>query len=129
MKTSIIIHCLCLSFIVCHEGLSQAKIDNAMNTFKVRHSVVFTLKYPKGSAEETTFLDAARKLSSIPGVNRFECLREISRNNSYDYGLSMEFDSSQAYEAYLKHPDHEAFVQAYWAKYVKDFMEIDYEPY
>jgi len=98
-----------------------------MNSFKIRHTVVFNLKHPKGSVEEKTFLDAARKLSSIPGVNRFECLREVSPKNNYDYGLSMEFESLNAYEAYQKDPAHDAFVQTYWIPYVKDFLEIDYE--
>ena len=99
-----------------------------MNTFSVRHTVVFSLKHPKGSHEEKEFLDAARKLSSIPGVLRFECLRQISKKNNYDYGLSMEFETSEAYESYQKFPAHEAFVQMYWIKNVKDFLEIDYEP-
>ncbi len=98
-----------------------------MGTFKVRHSVVFKLKHPKGSAEEKVFLDAARKLSSIAGVNRFECLVQVSSKNDFDYGLSMEFESSQAYEAYQKDPSHDAFVKTYWVNNVKDFLELDFE--
>jgi len=98
-----------------------------MSTFKIRHTVVFKLKHPQGSVEEKTFLDAARKLSAIPGVHRFECLREVSPKNHYDYGLSMEFDSIEAYQGYQNNPAHDAFVQTYWAANVKDFLEIDYE--
>jgi heme-degrading monooxygenase HmoA len=100
-----------------------------MNTFRIRHSVVFKLKHPKGSAEEKIFLEAAKRLSDIKGVNRFECLREVSPKNNYDYGLSMEFDSLQAYEAYQKDPSHESFVKNYWTHNVKDFLEIDYEQF
>lgn len=99
-----------------------------MSTFKIRHTVVFKLKHPPGSTEEKIFLNAARKLSSIPGVLHFECLREVSPKNNYDYGLSMEFESHHAYEAYQNDPAHEAFVQTYWAANVNDFLEIDYEP-
>lgn len=99
-----------------------------MNTFRVRHTVVFSLKHTKGSDDEREFLDAASKLSSIPGVLRFESLRQISKKNNYDYGLSMEFETPEAYESYQQDPAHEAFVQKYWIKYVKDFLEIDYEP-
>ena len=99
-----------------------------MNSFSVRHTVVFSLKHPKGSQEEKEFLDAARKLSSIPGVLRFECLRQISKKNNYDYCLSMEFETPEAYESYQKFPAHEAFVQTYWIPYVNGFLEIDYEP-
>lgn len=80
-----------------------------MNSFKIRHTVVFNLRHPKGSVEEKTFLNAARKLSTIPGVNRFECLREVSPKNNYDYGLSMEFESLNAYQAYQKDPAHDVF--------------------
>lgn len=100
-----------------------------MNTFKIRHTVVFSLKHPKGSAEEKEFLDAARKLSSIPGVLNFECLRQVSKKNNFDYGLSMEFKTSESYKAYQNFPTHEDFVQAYWIKNVKDFLEIDYETF
>ena len=98
-----------------------------MSKFKIRHTVVFKLKHPKGSAEEKIFLDAARKLSSISGVNRFECLIQVSPKNDYNYGLSMEFESSQAYDAYQKDPAHEDFVKTYWVKSVKDFLELDFE--
>jgi heme-degrading monooxygenase HmoA len=95
----------------------------------VRHTVVFTLTHPKGSAEEKTFLDAAKKLSAIPGVHNFECLKQISKKNNFEYGLSMEFDSAKDYDYYSNHPAHVAFVEKYWASNVKNFMEIDYEPY
>ena len=98
-----------------------------MSNFKIRHTVVFNLKHPKRSVEEQIFLDAARILSSIKGVNRFECLREVSPKNNYDFGLSMEFDSLQAYESYQKDPVHEFFVKTYWTQSVKDFLEVDYE--
>ena len=34
----------------------------------IRHTVVFKLKHHKNSKEEAAFLDAASKLSYIPGV-------------------------------------------------------------
>lgn len=98
-----------------------------MSSFKVRHTVVFSLKHPKGSVEEKEFMEAAKKLSSIPGVLHFECLRQTSRKNNFDYGLSMEFETFNAYEAYQKNPAHDTFVQTYWVTNVKEFLEIDYE--
>ena len=95
----------------------------------IRHTVVFKLIHPKNSPEEKKFLDEIQKLSSIPGVKNFELLRQVSKKNNYDFGLSMEFESAKAYDAYSQHPDHNAFVQTYWIKEVKEFMEIDYEPY
>jgi len=94
----------------------------------IQHTVVFKLKYPKDSLEENEFLEAAAKLSTIPGVHNFQTLRQIGRKNDYDYGLSMEFNTMEAYEAYNQHPDHTKFVTTYWVKYVEKFLEIDYEP-
>jgi hypothetical protein len=93
----------------------------------IRHTVVFRLKHDKGSPEEKNFLVAAKKLSAIPVVHKFECLRQISKKNDFDFGLSMEFDGSSAYEAYNKHPDHEGFLKDFWFKNVADFLEIDFE--
>jgi heme-degrading monooxygenase HmoA len=94
----------------------------------IRHTVVLKLKYPKDSPEESEFLNEATKLSSIPGVRNFESLRQISRKNDFEYGLSMEFATKKAYEEYNQHPDHTRFVETYWVKYVEKFLEIDYEP-
>jgi len=96
-------------------------------TTRIRHTVVFKLKHPKGSEEEKNFLNAIMKLSAIPGVEKFECMKQISKKNKYDFGLSMEFADQQAYDLYNNHPDHVAFVQNRWIKEVEDFLEIDYE--
>jgi heme-degrading monooxygenase HmoA len=95
----------------------------------IQHSVIFKLKYPKNSTDETTFLDAAKALVSIPGVLNFQCLKQISPKNNFDYGLTMEFESQQTYDAYSNHPDHTRFVQEFWMRDVEDFLEIDYAPF
>ncbi len=94
----------------------------------IRHTVVFKLKHTKGSSEKKTFLDAALKLSSIPGAHQLGCMRQTSKKNIFDYCLSMEFETAKAYEAYNQHPNHTAFVKTYWIRDIVDFMEIDYEP-
>lgn len=94
---------------------------------RIRHTVVFKLKHPKGSAEEQAFFKALMKLADIPGVEKFECMKQISKKNSYDYGLSMEFADQQAYDRYNKNPEHVSFVQNLWLKEVENFMEIDFE--
>lgn len=94
---------------------------------RIRHTVVFKLKHPKGSPEEKNFLAAAMKLAAIPGVEKFELLKQISRKNKYDFGLSMEFASQQAYEKYNTHPEHVSFVEKRWLQEVEDFLEIDYQ--
>jgi Stress responsive A/B Barrel Domain len=93
----------------------------------IRHTVVFKLAYPKNSPEEQDFLDAAKKLANIPGVQNFECLKQTSKKNNFHFGLSMEFANQKLYDDYSGHHDHVQFIQEYWLKYVEDFLEIDYE--
>jgi hypothetical protein len=92
----------------------------------IRHSVIFTLKHPAGSAEEGAFLRDARVLAAIPGVETFEQLRQVSRKNDYAFGFSMEFADQAAYSGYNDHPDHVAFVRDRWMPEVERFLEIDY---
>ena len=94
----------------------------------IRHTVVFKLKYPAGSPEETKFLKAASKLSSIPGVHQFECLRQTSKKSDFDFGISMEFSTLKTYEEYNNNPDHISFVKTFWLRDVSNYLEIDFEP-
>ena len=94
----------------------------------IRHTVVFSLKHAPGSVEETAFLREAQVLAAIPGVHKFEQLRQVSPKNDYHFGFSMEFADQAAYEGYNVHPDHAAFVRDRWVPEVERFMEIDYVP-
>lgn len=94
----------------------------------IRHTVVFRLKHPKGSAAEKKFLSHANLLAAIPGVQAFEQLRQVSPKNDYHFGFSMEFADQQAYAGYNDHPDHVAFVRDRWVPEVEAFLEIDYVP-
>ncbi len=97
-----------------------------MDPQRIRHMVVFTLVHPSGSVGETEFLEAAEQLASIPGVEAFELLAEVSPKNDYRFGISMEFADRPAYERYNEHPAHLRFVQERWLSEVSDFLELDY---
>ena len=94
----------------------------------IRHTVVFSLKHPAGSPKEAAFLKAAQGLARIPGVTKFESLRQVSPKNNHSFGLSMEFMDQAACTGYNVHPDHVAFVRDRWVPEVAAFMEIDYAP-
>ncbi len=94
----------------------------------IRHTVVFTLKHPAGSAAEKDFLEAADVLADIPGVQKFEKLKQISGKNDFAFGFSMEFADEAAYAIYNDHPWHVAFVRDRWVPEVTRFLEIDYVP-
>jgi len=93
---------------------------------RIRHTVAFALRHDPGSAEETDFIAAGAALASVPGVEAFEVLREVSPKNGYRFGFSMEFADEAAYVGYNQHPRHVAFVQERWIPEVADFLEIDY---
>ena len=92
----------------------------------IRHTVVFSLKHEAGSVDEQAFLDAALVLATIPGVEKFERLRQVSPKADFAFGFSMEFADRAAYEGYNVHKDHVAFVQERWVPEVVRFQEIDY---
>lgn len=94
----------------------------------IRHTVAFRLRHPAGSPAEAEFLAAGLPLAQIPGVERFERLRQISPRNEFRFGFSMEFADQAAYDAYNLHPDHVAFVRDRWTPEVEAFLEIDYAP-
>jgi hypothetical protein len=93
---------------------------------RIRHTVAFTLDHAEGSAGERDFLEAAARLATVPGVEAFELLAEVSPKNGYRFGISMEFADRRAYEGYNEHPDHVRFVQERWLSEVSDFLELDY---
>ena len=93
----------------------------------MEHTVTFRLKHPAGSPKEADFLSAAEELAAIPGVNDFQIRRQVSPKNSHAFGISMHFDSDQDFQAYSKHPLHDAFVQERWIPEVEDFQESDFE--
>ncbi len=92
----------------------------------IRHTVVFVLKHAHGSLQEKAFLRDAKVLKEIPGVEKFEQLRQVSKKNDYEFGFSMEFKDQAAYDAYNTHPKHVKFVQERWEREVERFLEIDY---
>ncbi|MDC9826139.1 Dabb family protein [Devosia sp. ZB163] len=94
----------------------------------IRHTVVFNLKHARGSLQEKAFLRDAMVLTEIPGVEKFEQLRQTSKKNDYEFGFSMEFADQAAYDAYNAHPKHVKFVRERWEREVEKFLEIDYEP-
>jgi hypothetical protein len=97
-----------------------------MDGQRIRHTVAFALVHPEGSADERDFLEAAERLASIPGVEAFELLAEVSAKNGYRFGISMEFADRTAYDRYNAHSDHIRFVQERWLAEVSEFLELDY---
>src|SRR6476620_2824765 len=96
-----------------------------MEPGRIRHTVSFTLAHPAGSAEERDFLDAARRLGAIPGVEAFDVLSEVSPKHGFRYGVSLEVANQAAYDGYSAHADHVRCGGARWLKEIGDCLAID----
>ena len=94
----------------------------------IHHTVFFTLRHPVHSDAEQTFLSAAMVLATIPGVDGYAQVRQLSAKNAFALGFLMSFADDAAYQAYNAHPDHERVVRERWVPEVADFLEIDYAP-
>ena len=95
----------------------------------IRHTVVFRLRHDAGSEAEAAFLRTAREqLTPIPGVERFEVLRQTGGQSAYRFSLSMEFDDAHL-RGLQRAPAHQAFVQERWIPEVEEFLELDFEVY
>jgi hypothetical protein len=93
----------------------------------IRHTVVFRLSHPAGSAEEADFLAAGQAaLTAIPGVVDFTISNQVSPKSDLAFQFSMEFADQAAYDAYNVHPAHVGFVQSRWDTEVAEFQEYDF---
>jgi hypothetical protein len=84
----------------------------------------FSLVLQEGSAEERDFLEAAAHLATIPGVEAFELLAEVSPKNGYRFGILMELADRAAYDRYNEHPDHVHFVEERSVPEVSECLEL-----
>lgn len=99
-----------------------------MTNNRIRHMVIFSLKYDLEDPETDKFLkDGKEILTSIPVVEKFEVMRQVSSKNEYHFGFSMEFVDQQAYDTYNQHPSHVGFVNQRWIPEVTKFLEIDFK--
>ncbi len=92
----------------------------------IQHTVAFRLRHPAGSPDEAAFLEAARALTTIPGVEEFQQLRQVSPKSDFTFFFSMRFAHADAYRGYNEHPVHVAFVRDRWDTEVSDFQELDF---
>ncbi len=94
----------------------------------IQHSVIISIKENLDDIRLKQFFKAAQQLTKIPGVINFKSWKQVSKKNTFQYGLSMEFATHEQYQQYNLHPVHVAFINEQWIPCVADFLEIDYEP-
>ena len=65
----------------------------------IKHMVIFCLKYNESDSRTDKFLsDSKSILSSIPVVEKFKVLKQISPKNKFHFGFFMEFKDKEAYK-------------------------------
>ena len=90
-----------------------------LDAHAIRHTVAFALRHEPDSVAERALIEAAERLADIPGVERFELLREVSPKNGFHFGIS---SANAVYNA----PSRPcAVVEERWIPEVADFLEID----
>lgn len=93
----------------------------------IEHTVAFRLSFAPGSAQEADFLAEARTaLPSIPGVEDFAVMRQVSPKSPLVWQFRMRFADQAAYAAYDSHPTHVDFVERRWKRDVAEFQELDF---
>ena len=100
--------------------------DPAPVSAPIQHTVAFRLRHLSGSPAESAFLEAARLLATIPGVEDFQQLRQVSPKSDFTFFFSMRFADADAYRGYNEHPIHIAFVRDRWDVEVSDSQELDF---
>jgi hypothetical protein len=91
------------------------------------HSVIFSFFENIDIQRLNNFFLAAKELNTIPGVLNYKQWKQVSKKNSFQYGLSMEFYSEEDFQKYNNHPIHSKFINEQWIPCVSDFMEIDFD--
>lgn len=127
-----------LSMIACQQKIStpivtdnndsKAKMEN-MNKKQLRHVVMFKFNEDADPAEIKKVEEAFAALpNKIPEISFFEWGINNSPeglNKGFTHCFFMSFDSDEARQRYLPHPDHKAFV-AMLGPLVEDAMVMDY---
>ena len=75
------------------------------------HSVIFKLKCPKESAVKKFFLEAAKKLANIPGVQHFESLKQTIRKTKLIWPV--DGIRQPGIVRHIPFTDHVQFIQRY----------------
>lgn len=76
--------------------------------------------------------DSDARLPTIPEVRGYVCGAPVDTGrpnvaSDYDLGIIVEFDSVEAYKAYLAHPTHQALVTTWKPRWKRSYI-VDFAP-
>lgn len=95
----------------------------------IRHIVCFKFKPDITEEEKAALVQATRELPKAISVAKSwqDGFNLGPRDKTYDYGITCEFDDWDAFNTYIDHPAHQAFVENYVKKLVPTRAVIDFE--
>ena len=122
---SIIIFCVTLSACT-----STATTKTQENT--VVHVVLVWLKEPGNQEHTQQVIDISNQLKEIPDIQEMRVGKSVSSNrkivdDSFDVGLYMIFNSKQAMQRYLVHPEHKKAVKTVLKPLASKIMVYDFD--
>lgn len=91
------------------------------------HVLIFKFKKEISEKDQQLFLERMKSLEQISGISNFEIAKQINANTKFNHILSMDFDSDESYQAYVKDPINREFVNNFWLAMVEDYLVIDNE--
>ena len=98
----------------------------------VRHLLLLSFRQGISSDQINHSIDQFRELTrKIPGIIHFEHGAYDSPeglNRGLTYACLLTFENIQARDAYLPHPDHQAFARVHLGPVVQDIVVFDYTP-
>ncbi len=94
----------------------------------ISHIVLLRLEDGLSRQQTEDFLTVARNLlGAIPGVRNLRVGSTLRDDGSHPLALVMDFENSEALEAYQVHPEHQRFLREVIGPIVADKQVLDFE--
>ena len=134
MKSLFLLFAISTTFLLTSLVSAQdAEMEEAADSGMVRHVVVFKYSPDATEAQIQEITDALRDLKDkVPGIVSFEHGVNNSpegKNQDFTHVYLITFENAAARDAYLPHPDHQAFGELLGGSGIfEDVFVVDYVP-
>ena len=112
-------------------GVAFAELTAAAPVARVHHVVIVWLKEHGNADARQRYIDISRAQAKLPMVVRYQVGtalpggREVV-DSSYDIAIVASFESQEALDAYLKHPEHKRVIDEGLKPLVDRFLVYDF---
>lgn len=124
-----------LSAALCAVTTVHAEAPSAKAGGKAFHVTVIWLKQHGDAVARQKYIEASKRLAKLPGVLAYNIgtMTDIKRDkpshavdDTYDIAISSTFESKQALENYLQHPEHHKVVHEVLKPLVEKYKVYDF---